>query len=60
MSGRGHSPLAVLAAGLLQIASVAMPETYFKTDSRCQFARRVLNGMGYDPELFDEIKAEDE
>lgn len=50
-----HSPLAILAVSLLQIAHEAMPDTYFRTDSRCQLARRVLNGLGYDPEDFDDI-----
>jgi hypothetical protein len=57
---KGHPPLAQLAAGLLQIASLAMPDTYFRTDSRCQLARRVLNSMGYDPEDFGNIEIEDD
>ena len=52
------SPLAQLAAGLLQIASVAMPDTYFRTDSRCQLARRVLLNLGHDPENYQDIKTE--
>ena len=39
--------LAALAQGLLEIAKVAMPDTYFATDSRCQRARQVLEaGQG--------------
>lgn len=31
-----------LAQSLLDIAEVAMPDTYFATDTRCQLARAVL------------------
>ncbi|MEU1813218.1 hypothetical protein [Micromonospora aurantiaca (nom. illeg.)] len=31
-----------LAQGLLDIAELAMPDTYFTSDSRCQLARTVL------------------
>jgi hypothetical protein len=31
-----------LAEGLLQIAGQAMPDSYFRNDSRCRFARKIL------------------
>lgn len=34
-----------LAKDLLAIAKLAMPDTYYATDSRCQRARRVLQGQ---------------
>lgn len=34
-----------LAQGLLEIAEMAMPDTIFQTDRRCQLARRVLSTM---------------
>jgi hypothetical protein len=37
---------AELAAGLLEIAELAMPDSYFAADSRCQLARAVLNRLG--------------
>ncbi len=55
-----ENPLACLAAGLLQIASVAMPDTHFRTDRRCQLARRVLLNLGYDHEKFNDINLKDE
>lgn len=33
-----------LARGLLEIAELAMPDTYFWIDSRCNLARAVLAG----------------
>jgi hypothetical protein len=44
-----------LAAALLQIAKLAMPDTFFRSDSRCEIARSVLREAGLDPESFDEI-----
>ena len=41
-----------LSTGLLQIASHAMPDTFFRSDSRCKLAREVLEEFGYDPEEF--------
>jgi hypothetical protein len=35
-----------LAAGLLQIAVIAMPGSYFQSDSRCALAREVLSKCG--------------
>ena len=40
-----------LATGLLEIAELAMPDTYFWTDSRCNLARAVLAG---EPEFVGE------
>ncbi len=33
----------LLAEGLLEIAELAMPDSYFAEDSRCQLARMVLD-----------------
>jgi hypothetical protein len=33
----------LLATGLLEIAELAMPDTYVATDSRCELARAVLD-----------------
>lgn len=41
-----------LAKALLQIACIAMPGSYYNSDSRCQLAREVLKRHGiidYDP-----------
>jgi hypothetical protein len=38
---------AELAQALLDIAEIAMPDTYFETDSRCQMARQTLEALGY-------------
>ncbi len=38
----GQDQSAALAQGLLDIAELAMPDTYFATDSRCELAREVL------------------
>lgn len=35
-----------LARDLLSIARLAMPDTYYATDSRCRRARRVLDHFG--------------
>ena len=34
-----------LARDLLEIAELAMPTTYFNSDSRCKFARNALKKM---------------
>ena len=34
-----------LAEGLLKLAELAMPDTYFRTDSRCVLARKVLKEL---------------
>jgi hypothetical protein len=34
-----------LAQSLLDIAEIAMPDTYFATDMRCQLARAVLAAL---------------
>ncbi|WP_144022963.1 hypothetical protein [Asanoa hainanensis] len=49
--GDAASPAAVaaLAQGLLDIAQLAMPDTYFATDSRCQLARAVLAATAATP-----------
>lgn len=39
-----------LASALLRIASIAMPDTHFQADSRCQFAREILRKNGIDPD----------
>jgi hypothetical protein len=38
-----------LAKGLLQVAYLAMPDTYFASDSRCELARETLRKHGIDP-----------
>lgn len=38
-----------LAEGLLEIAELAMPDTHFATDSRCELARRVLASTARPP-----------
>lgn len=35
-----------LAVSLLQIALLAMPDTYYRTDRRCELARAVLSESG--------------
>jgi hypothetical protein len=35
-----------VAKGLLSIAKLAMPDTFYASDSRCQAARRLLNHLG--------------
>lgn len=39
-----------LATGLLQVAKRAMPDTYYRTDSRCQAARALLASAEEDTE----------
>lgn len=34
-----------LAEGLLQIAGQAMPDSYFRSDSRCRYARKILKQL---------------
>lgn len=34
-----------LAKGLLEIAELAMPDTYFQSDSRCKLARKMLKQL---------------
>lgn len=41
-----HKTAEQVAKGLLSIAKLAMPDTYYATDSRCQKARRMLNHLG--------------
>ena len=38
--------LAKAMEGLMDIAEVAMPDTYFKTDSRVNAAREILKELG--------------
>ncbi len=35
-----------ICKGLLAIAKIAMPDTYYATDRRCQRARRMLQHLG--------------
>ena len=40
------NPVEKLAKDLLRIAKVAMPDSYYATDRRCQHARQVLRSIG--------------
>ena len=46
----GSNPEIRLAIGLLQIAKLAMPDTFYARDSRCQLAREILSKHGIDEE----------
>jgi len=35
-----------LAVGLLEIASLAMPDSYYQSDRRCKLARKILKTHG--------------
>lgn len=47
---RREAMAAAIAAALLAIAELAMPDSYFADDSRCRLARAVLTGSGHPAE----------